>query len=340
MPHLFIPAEEIETTAPLIIALSGMSGSGKTYSALLLAKVIASIRGGPVCGICSEAGRMSKYKNKKHYPELNPYLMRTIEPPHHSDKYREAILDADEGGAGAIITDSFTDEWEGDGGVLSRQEAALERMTGGDMTKRDKMSPRAWAEAKSSHTKLHNALFGIKTPIIVCYRARPKTGFVKGKFIDLGVQPVCDHRMIYDFTFHLLMNEEKSDGTYTVLKSGYKHERGVFPKDGQVNNDAIQRLLDVMELSPKIPTTTASGQQISRAWDLTEDMRYVCSDGDPDSVEAKRGLFQIIKKEFAERERTAEEVQRANAIFEANKHHIRALPRRSKNSVVYTVREN
>lgn len=320
-PHQFVPAEEVTTTAPLIIALSGMSGSGKTYSALLMAKQIAEARGGPVCGICSEAGRMAKYKDPRHYPELTPYLIRTIDPPHHSDKYRDAILDADKGGAGAIITDSFTDEWEGDGGVLSRQEAALERMTGGDTGKRDKMSPRAWAEAKSTHTKLHNSMFGVKAPLIVCYRARPKTGFVKGKFIDIGVQPVCDHRMIYDFTFHLLMSEEKQDGSYTVLKGGYKHERGVFPKDGKIDNDAISRLLETMELSP----VQAHEETVEDVWEMREDHRYVCTNGKPDDSESRRNLFRLLKRDFSENEKDA-----AMEIFEANKHHVRSMPQQAK----------
>ena len=100
--------------------------------------------------------------------------------------------------------------------------------------KRDRVSMAAWAKAKAPHQRWHAYLLGLDVPIIVCHRARNKIKMVRGQggkteIVDAGIQPICDSRLVYDMMFHLLMDEEKRDGSYIVLKGGYKHERGVFP---------------------------------------------------------------------------------------------------------------
>ena len=62
MAFTFKPATEFKRRTSQIIGLSGLSGSGKTYSALFLAQKLAADKGGPVLGICSENGRMVEYK--------------------------------------------------------------------------------------------------------------------------------------------------------------------------------------------------------------------------------------------------------------------------------------
>ena len=127
----FVPPEELEGTPPLIIGLSGMSDSGKTYSALLIALAISRKNGGFVAAIDTE-GRMKKYSSASIYPELHPFKAVRWRPPYDGDHAIEACKAAIEAGAGCIILDSASDEWEGDGGVLQKQESELQRMAGDD----------------------------------------------------------------------------------------------------------------------------------------------------------------------------------------------------------------
>ena len=312
MSFAFIPASEVKTTPPLVIALSGMSGSGKTYSALLIAKAIARARGGPVCGVCTEAGRMSRYKDETIYPELTPFHIGTLDKPYTSERFLMAVNTMIEQGAGCGIIDSFTDEWEGEGGVLPRQEAALERMTKGDASKRDKQSPRAWAETKAPHKVLHSSLITLPIPIILCHRAREKTGFRNNRFIDLGEQPIYDSRLEYDFTFHLHMDRVKQDGTYTLLKAGYKHERHVFP-GGKVDDAAIARLLETYGLET-LGAPETSGETTQQPlpeslnaevkWALDNDKRFQCSVENVASRESQKALFRVLRDQFKERARS------------------------------------
>ena len=68
MSWSLVPAAKITRKASLVVGLSGLSGSGKTFSALLLAKALA--RGGKVVGICTENNRMADYQDQGLYPGL------------------------------------------------------------------------------------------------------------------------------------------------------------------------------------------------------------------------------------------------------------------------------
>ena len=318
----FVPVEELDGDPPLIIGLSGMSDSGKTYSALLIAQAIARQRGGIVAAIDTE-GRMKKYRDAKVYAELHPFRAVRWTAPFDGDRAIAACQAATKAGAACIILDSASDEWEGEGGVLQEHDAYLDRVAGENHTKRDKANMAGWASAKKPHQRWHAFLLGLAVPIILCHRARRKIKITGGKVIDLGVQPVCDDRFVYDMMFHLLMSETARDGSYAVLKGGYKHERGVFP-GGKVDADAIARLLAVTtDAKPEPP----AGIQ----WRLAEDgsHRYEPhGDGEVDSDTSKRALFGLMRTDLEGTEDTA------RAIAAANQEAIMALPDKGRDALL------
>ena len=171
MSWTLVPASKISRKSSLVVGLSGLSGSGKTFSALLLAKTLAC--GGKVVGICTENNRMADYQDTSLYPGLNPYEMFEdgFEPPYSSARYTEAIMAAETAGAAVIVLDSGSDEWEGPGGVLDLHEQTLQRLIRGDDAKRDKMNFPAWAVAKPPHKKFANEIMRLKAHLIICFRA-------------------------------------------------------------------------------------------------------------------------------------------------------------------------
>ena len=320
----FVPVEDLEGSPPLIIGLSGMSDSGKTYSALLLAQAIARQRGGVVCAIDTE-GRMKKYEDSKVYAELHPFLAVRWSPPFNGDRAIAACQAAVKAGAACVILDSASDEWEGEGGVLQEHDAYLDRVAGQDHSKRDRANMAGWASAKKPHQHWHSHLLGLAVPIILCHRARRKIKMTGGKVIDLGVQPICDDRFVYDMMFHLLMSETSRDGSYTVLKGGYKHERGVFP-GGKVDADAIARLLAVTTAKAAAKTPPAGIQ-----WRLADDgsNRYEPhGDGDIDSADSQRALFGMLRTDLEGTEETA------RAIAAQNQEAIMALPEKGRDALL------
>ena len=332
MASVFIPAAEITGTAPFILALSGLSGSGKTYSALLLAHQVAA--GKVVCVIDTENGRIAGYKDQRAYPELHPFSAAILAPPFTGIRLMEMIDIAVQEGAGCIIVDSASDEWEGPGGVLQTHDEEIDRMAGDDYQKRLNMNMPAWAAAKRPHILFHTALLRISVPLIVCFRARPKIEIKHGKIIDKGIQPICDSRMVFDFKFHLLMDEEKRDGSYTILKSGYKHERHVFPPNGKVDAAAIDRLSKL--LSPDAPSASPPAKTPKGPeWDLTNDGSHVyeCVIGNPDSVAAKRALFAKLKANFTLRPMSEREVHITKSIAKANTALVDTLPEKGRDTI-------
>lgn len=234
----FTDASKIKTRPPILIGLTGMSNGGKTFSALLLARALAKAGGGDVIGVDTEGGRMAKYGSRIDYPELTPYKMTVLKPPFDGYRIMEAIDHAEKEMAACLVIDSMTDEWEGEGGVLDSKDDFMK-------DRKESYEFVAWKKAKLPHQKLHNRLLTAQIPIIMCFRAREKIK-VKGSSVEkLGVQPICDSRMIYDFTFCLHMDEEKQDGSYRLIKSGYRHERSVFPKNGKIDEQACQRLSEM-----------------------------------------------------------------------------------------------
>ena len=234
----FQKPSELKVKPPLLIGLTGMSNGGKTFSALMIAKAIAERTGGEVLGVDTEAGRMSKYGDPGLYPELNPYRMMVLGKPYEGGRIVEIIEYAEQSEAACLVIDSMTDEWEGDGGVLHTHDAIMEG-------RKDNYNMVAWREAKKPHVRLMNKLLSATVPIIMCFRAREKIKMAGSQVTKQGVMPVCDSRMIYDLTFMLHMDEEKQDGSYRLIKSGYRHESGVFPEGGRIDSDACERVAGI-----------------------------------------------------------------------------------------------
>lgn len=144
---------------PLLLGLAGGTGSGKTMSALLLARGLSG--GKPFAGIDTENGRM------KHYADLFPELRHAeIHAPFRPDRYAEAIEAADKQGFPVIVVDSASHEWYGDGGCLDWHDELM----AGDQAK----NLSAWIEPKRQHKKMVTRLLQVNAHVILCFRAEPK----------------------------------------------------------------------------------------------------------------------------------------------------------------------
>ena len=109
----------------LRLLIEGASGSGKTFSALQLAKGL----GGKVAVIDTERGSASLYSDKFDFDvcELDYYS---------PEKYIEAIKYAQQD-YDVIIIDSITHEWSGEGGILD-----IHRQLGGQFNDWSKVTPK------------------------------------------------------------------------------------------------------------------------------------------------------------------------------------------------------
>jgi hypothetical protein len=118
--------------AKIRLGLSAVSGGGKTYSALLIAKGLAHGDFTKVAVIDTENGSADLYSH------LGSYNVFTLKAPFTPEKYIEAIKICENAKMEVIIVDSITHEWDGVGGILNIADS----MTGNSYTNWAKITPR------------------------------------------------------------------------------------------------------------------------------------------------------------------------------------------------------
>ena len=228
----FIPASQINDPLPISIGLSGGSGTGKTYSALRLARGIAEgltgQRGSPIGFIDTENRRGLHYREA--FPEMM-HLDFTAEDATGAvagftvDRWLEVIDLASQAGLPAVVIDSFSHAWAGVGGVLEMQARALDRLVaeaekragGRYAVEPDKFSMLAWAEVKPKYRRLVDAIIRAKTNFIICTRAKPvmQKGFganaknafkAKHRREDVPWNPETDTDLMFECTAMMVLD--------------------------------------------------------------------------------------------------------------------------------------
>lgn len=176
--------------ARLLIQLSGVSGSGKTFTALQLAYGLAGQNADKVVMIDTENRRGSLYANA--LPQ--PFNIIDFYAPFSPDRYIEAITAACNAGAEVIVIDSVTHEWESEGGCewIANQSRFPD-----------------WKRAKALHKRFMTHMLQSPAHIIACTRAREKVDFADPKNpIKLGIQPIQEKNFSYEATVSLMMHDQ------------------------------------------------------------------------------------------------------------------------------------
>lgn len=171
MTVTFRPA--VRENVPLLLGVAGGTGSGKTMSALELAKGIA--KGGRFAVVDSENGRA------RHYADLYDFDTADLRAPFRPKTYADAITDADAAGYSVIVVDSASHEWYGDGGCLDWHDELM----GGDQKK----NLSAWIEPKRDHKAMVTRLLQVRAHVILCFRAEPKVEAVRGGDGRVEIKP-------------------------------------------------------------------------------------------------------------------------------------------------------
>ncbi len=246
---------------PLMIAIVGASGSGKTLSALLLAEGIKRVQPGPIVVIDTESLRALKHSDG------NPdrFVHVPFGEPFGPLDYIEAIKHALKHQPSTIIIDSMSHEWEGPGGVLA-QHAAVVAARG------ESFKMTAWIKPKADHTALKHFILQQRCNWIFCFRAKEKIKPKKGgEPEDLGWQPLAAEDLIYEMDLCALLYPGV-DGR-PKWKSPQLHEqeimklpgwwRALFASEPQLNPDIGEQLARWAaggDVAAPSPTATSSRQ--------------------------------------------------------------------------------
>lgn len=175
----------VKSQARLRLAVSGLAGSGKTWTSLSVASHL--VPGGKVAVIDTERGSASLYANR--------FLFDVLELARHgAADYIGAIELAASSGYDVIVIDSLSHAWIDS---LERVDQTVERGGGNSFT--------AWRKVSPEHNRLVDAILSCPAHVIATMRSKVEYALQdndKGKkeVKKLGLAPVQRSGVEYEFT--------------------------------------------------------------------------------------------------------------------------------------------
>lgn len=211
MTRTFTSSPAVRKHTPLLLAMMGPSGGGKSYSALRIATGIARVQPGPIHVVDTEADRALQYSprpGEKAAPSRGTFDFTHVPfgAPFGSLDYLDVLRHCEREGARTVIVDSMSHEHEGPGGMLDSAEAFLSKRAGDDWGKRQKLKMSSFIEPKAHRGRLILGMLQMKCNFILCFRAKEKIKPVAGKDpLNLGWQPICGDEFPYEMTARALL---------------------------------------------------------------------------------------------------------------------------------------
>lgn len=242
------------------IAISGVSGSGKTFSALSICKGL----GGKTALLDTEYGRASLYSDFFEFDvwdEQDPSGF----PPEY---FIRVIKAAEAAGYQNLIIDSLTHEWQGRGGCLELVDAIAKAKYKGN-------SYFAWGEITPRHNKLVETLLSAKLNIICTMRAKSeyilnkdeKTGKISPQKVGLGT--IQRDGIEYEFTVMFDLDRDSH-----IANAG-KDNTFLFKDPSIITEETGKKILAWLSSSQLIQEQTQPEQNKTKKQDPLE---YVKSD--------------------------------------------------------------
>lgn len=230
MTFQFSPAKRENVS--VLIALAGSSGSGKTFSALRLAQGISP--SGKIAFIDTEARR------GLHYAEQFQFIHADMRPPFRPERFVEGIRAAEAAGAEVVIIDSFSMEYDGEGGIIDWAD---------DLAAKGVKSPGNWKDPKLAHKKLMNSLLQCRASIIFCLRADEKIRIARenGKTIvePLGWMPICEKRFMFEQTLSFTLTPDRPGiPNFNLPHKLQSQHRAMFSDRVPIGEDAGKALAE------------------------------------------------------------------------------------------------
>lgn len=237
----------------ILIAIHGESGSGKTLSALLMARGIVGPEG-KIALLDTENKRGLVYTDDVP----NGYLHADLTAPFTPERYTKAIKEIEESGADIGVLDSASHEWEGIGGLIEIADAQTTR-------KGDPLTGLAkWSGPKGRHKKFYQRLIRSNIHWIILMRSQEKLAqeeqFVASKnkiekvIVSKGYFPIQEKRFKFDMTVQLFMPQGATSeecGRYKVEKCP-RSLLPAFPDGEQTTIETGERIREWLDRGGQI----------------------------------------------------------------------------------------
>jgi len=222
--YVVTPAERKGIKA--LVLLFGKSGSGKTKSALRLARGLVGPKG--------KIGFLdTEHRRGLHYANDHDYYWAGMDAPFSPSAYLKALEDFEAQGVDCMIVDSMSHVQEGEGGLIDMADAEEAKSNNRDARAK-------WAKPKAEWKRVRNRFLQSRMHIIFC--ARAKEPLIKdGNKVEKGpLTPIIPADFEYEVTLALGLDEE----THAIIPVKLPHElAGAFPLDKFINEKAGEAML-------------------------------------------------------------------------------------------------
>jgi hypothetical protein len=173
--------------AKIRLGLSAVSGGGKTYSSILIAK-----------GLCGDLSKVAIIDTENGsadlYAHLGEYNVLPLTAPFTPERYIEAIRSCEAAGMEVIIIDSISHEWDGKGGCLE----IVEQLGG---------KYQDWAKVTPRHQAFLEAILHSSSHVITTVRRKQDYEMIKdGNRIKIekgGLKEITREGFEYELTINL-----------------------------------------------------------------------------------------------------------------------------------------
>lgn len=211
----------VRAGSKLKVAMTGVSGSGKTYSALTLATGMRSSEDSKIAVLDTEN------LSSNLYADSFVFDVWPMKAPYSVDKYISVIAAATSSGYETLIIDSLSHCWAGTGGILD-QKAAMDAKGGNSYTN--------WARFTPLQEKLIEHIKTAEINIIATMRS--KHSYViqpdeKGRQVPkkVGLEPIQREGVEYEFS---IVFDLDTDHNFSISKD----RTGLFAgKRGRISKE-------------------------------------------------------------------------------------------------------
>jgi hypothetical protein len=312
----FVPATREGVS--IIVAIAGASGSGKTRSALEIARGLADGDDTKIAVIDTESGRAKHYAvrpGEAQGPGRFAFMHGDLTAPFTPDRYAAAIEAAEAAGAKVIVVDSTSHEWEGDGGLHDMQGDALDdavekarkshNSQWGPFDEgrvRERANIGAWKEPKRLHKRFVSRLLQSRAHLILCLRAdekliieqitdergRKKTIIKQPKEMPPAERwtPICEKRFMYEMTASIILSPDTPGIPVATPKLQEQH-RVAFPK-GALISESAGRMLAAWARGENINDSNPAPSAAHRPQSRKEPEPERAPDPEPETVETTK----------------------------------------------------
>lgn len=253
------------------IMITGASGSGKTVSALLIAKGIvekkfpdmpAEEQWAKIGLIDTEHKRALLYADTTvAKTEIGEFLHVDFEPPFTVNRYIEAFEALKEASVEVVIVDSLTHAWSGEGGILEQVETIQKG--------NPKMQMMAWNRVKPLEKQFLNLVTG--SSVYVIGTARSKQAYDMNKtdgktqVVKMGLKPDQKDSLEYEFAISIRIDQDHIAEATKDNSNLFGTPFEITPEVGQkiyewssegidlekVKRETIQTINDLKSLTPE-----------------------------------------------------------------------------------------